>query len=88
MGVSTKHQGENDDMDDNYGYICVDCAMWQSNADSSGISEELVEAVTSVEEHWSVDCGEDGEHCVGFSMSPCDCCGSRLAGARHRAAII
>ena len=75
-------------MDDNYGYICTDCAMWQTNADSSGIPEELIELITSIEEHWAIDCGEDGEYCIEFSKSPCDCCGSRLAGSRHRAAII
>ena len=67
-------------------YICDNCAIWHANADSTGIEDQrrLIE-VTSVERSFDVDCGPDAEHCVTFSRSRCDACGTTLAGSRHRA---
>ena len=68
--------------------ICVDCAMFHANADTTGIDDPArVEEVTSVTGHYIVDCGDDGEGCAAFSWSRCDACGTPLGGARHRAYV-
>lgn len=75
--------------DDDALWVCWDCAMWHANGElSDGISPDRVDAVTGYVGVLSVDCGEDGEHCVTFSWSSCDACGDRLGGERHRAFVV
>lgn len=66
--------------------ICVDCAMFHANADTTGIEDEVrVAEVTGVTEHFIVASGDDDDNYTAFSWRRCDACGSTLGGARYRA---
>jgi len=72
--------------------VCSDCANWITNRDLSGATDEDAERVVRAVEAFCVetgaylfvDCGDDDEHCTGFSPNRCDICAA-LPGARHRA---
>lgn len=73
--------------------VCVECTDWLANADPTGLdySYEEDEASVRLEEIQKgeremidggyIDLCYDGED-MGFSINPCDCCGTRLYGAR------
>lgn len=82
-------------------WLCEDCTMVAVNDDSTGIESarrerEVRAAVHDMGPHLVCDSGtdtdehgdqrEDGYN--EFSARPCDCCGSQLAGARTRFAIL
>jgi hypothetical protein len=82
-------------------WLCVDCLMVAVNGDDSGIEgDDRKRAVrTGVEmlgRHLVPDFDsetedEHGNIHVGvreFSSTTCDCCGSHLAGSRHRFAVL
>lgn len=76
------------------GHACADCTMMIANGDSSGI-EDYPAWETAVEAHNATDSGKYhvvmncSEDCEGyFSTSPCDFCGSHLAGDRHPIAFL
>lgn len=70
--------------------VCVDCASWIANGDTTGIGdperEAEVRASARIPEghHVALTCSDECEG--GFSWSPCGACGSRLGGDRHPAA--
>jgi len=78
-------------LDDHF-MVCTDCLMIIANDDASGLDysldeaaaaereKEIREAIADLEGHIAVgDSGNDEE----FSVSPCECCGTREAGKRH-----
>lgn len=74
-------------------WLCQDCTMYAVNGDTSGIESEkrereVVEGVNSLGPHLVPDFGDDGEGEEEFSRTPCDACGTRLAGSRTRFAIL
>ena len=69
--------------------ICNDCASWHANADLSGVDDETrIAEVKAFPDSLAVDCGENEEYCDTFSKYPCEACGTRLAGHRHRAFLL
>ena len=65
--------------------MCIDCAMWQANADDSGIPAECVDqvhAASGVDAGWHVVVGDETTY-NDYSRYPCDVCGSKLHGARQ-----
>jgi hypothetical protein len=82
-------------------WLCSDCMIVQVNDDATGIeSEARVEAVyrglreladshpnptAHVSMHFDP---ETGDGCEDFSACACGACGTRLAGARYRFAIV
>lgn len=86
-------------IDDDF-MVCTDCLMIIANDDASGLDYSLGEeeaevreqeirgAITEIqreEGHIAVGDSDRGDE---FSSSPCACCGSRLAGARHHCVIL
>ena len=86
-------------IDDDF-MVCTDCLMIIANDDASGLDyslgeegaearmREIREAIEDIQR-------EEGQIAVGdsdrddeFSSSPCACCGTRLAGARHHCVIL
>lgn len=77
-------------------HMCVDCAMWNANADDSSMDDETVQRVVGAaaelgRDGWVVVVGGEvdengepnGEHRDhDFSWSACDVCRSRLGGSR------
>jgi hypothetical protein len=65
------------------GEVCVDCAMWHANGDTSGIDDPEHEArVRLVTQH--VIIGEP----VGFSWRRCEACGDSRGGDRFDASFV
>lgn len=62
---------------------CEDCLIAIANADFTGLDDARAEEVQAGMErrNWLLigDTANDDE----FSSTPCDVCGTRLAGARH-----
>lgn len=58
--------------------MCVDCAMWHANGDTSGMSAETEQRVTGADPGGWVIVGEPD----GFSWRACDLCGTTLGGDR------
>jgi hypothetical protein len=82
-------------------WFCQDCLMVEVNGDYSGIDygsayanpdqrcREIDEGLTKFGPHLVPDFdSETGEGCEEFSRRQCDCCGSPLAGSRHRFAVL
>lgn len=70
-------------------WICADCATWNANGDSSGMSAEDETRVIAAEsaaaaDGWSVLIGDEIEE---FSKYSCDLCKSPLAGRRFEALL-
>src|SRR5690554_5571867 len=85
---------------DNDFMVCTDCLMIIANDDASGLDyslgeeeaevreQEIRRAITEIQrEEGQIDVG-DSDRDNEFSPSPCACCGTRLAGARHHCAIL
>jgi hypothetical protein len=73
--------------------VCVDCAMLIANGDARSGMDSATEArcragiakESTVGGIWFLS-GEDSEY--AFSWRECDCCASRLGGARREAAVL
>lgn len=77
---------------DNEFMVCADCQMIIANDDASGLDyrldeeasaqrkAEIRECIEAVDGHISLG---DSEKDEDFSSQGCDCCGTRLAGARY-----
>ena len=88
-----------DSIDDDF-MVCTDCLMIIANDDASGLDYSLGEEEAEVREQEIRGAiteiqREEGQIAVGdsdrddeFSSSPCACCGTRLAGARHHCVIL
>ena len=88
-----------DIIDDDF-MVCTDCLMIIANDDASGLGyslgEEEAEArELEIREAIAEIRQDEGQIAVGdsnrddeFSSSPCACCGTRLAGARHHCVIL
>lgn len=63
--------------------VCDDCTSWAVNGDVSGNSDDWTQPDVDLSVWTYNDDGED----TNFSQSPCDMCGSRLAGNRTRFAL-
>jgi hypothetical protein len=86
-------------IDDDF-MVCTDCLMIIANDDASGLDYSLGEEEAEVREHEIREAiaeiqREEGQIAVGdsdkddeFSSSPCACCGTRLAGARHHCVLL
>jgi hypothetical protein len=86
-------------IDDDF-MVCTDCLMIIANDDASGLDYSLGEEEAEVREQEIRGAiteiqREEGQIAVGdsdrddeFSPSPCACCGTRLAGARHHCVIL
>jgi hypothetical protein len=77
--------------------VCTDCIMFIANGDLTGLDyhygeqadERKAEIIAGVESCLPGQVGAgDGEHDQEFSRYGCDCCGTPLAGARHRANVL
>jgi hypothetical protein len=82
--------------------VCVDCAAVIANADWESALEgytgdEKLQRASAIESgitlnrpgYWVLTCcGDDENDCTYFSSWPCDCCNSRLGGARHSAGVL
>jgi hypothetical protein len=74
-------------------WLCDDCTIYAVNGDTSGIPDEdekrVVKGVNALGPHLVPDFdSETGEGMEEFSRTTCDGCGTRLAGGRHRFAIL
>lgn len=67
--------------------VCYDCFLVVCLDNRDNMSDERIEAVELgisdlSAEYGYLFCG-DAENELEFSCSPCECCGSNLAGTRH-----
>lgn len=75
------------------GACCVDCALFLANGEvSPGVDEDALVAAI-VRRHPppaypTLACDGNAHDCDPFSSAPCDCCGSLLAGERHRFVVL
>lgn len=79
-------------------WICTDCAVFHANGPDDLDAETVEQIAAGVERetkaggHWALDGVRDGEPEGSdqreFSWHACACCGSKLGGSRHRAAVI
>jgi hypothetical protein len=75
-------------------WLCTDCLIYAVNGDTSGIESpererEVVEGVNALGPHLVPDYDVETEDGIlGFTRRQCDACGTRLAGERHRFAIL
>lgn len=79
-------------------WICVDCLFFHANGDlpddaaASAAVLAGTERETAAGGRWSLDGPRDGEaegsDVNDFSWRACACCGSKLGGSRHRAAVV
>jgi len=88
-----------DIIDDDF-MVCTDCLMIIANDDASGLDYSLGEAEAEAREQEIREAiaeiqREEGQIAVGdsgrddeYTSSPCPCCGTRLAGARHHCVIL
>ncbi len=66
--------------------LCTCCALWLANRDHSGCEDDACTPMALLADADVVlTCTDDCE--ASFSTSPCDGCGSHLAGDRHPAVI-
>lgn len=66
--------------------VCADCVLFIANGDLPEDADEYLKNVAYMEQsdgpgHWTVRASGDSE----FGSTPCDCCGSSLAGDRRPA---
>ena len=79
-------------------WVCADCCMFHANGPDDLDAETVERIVAGCEREakaggrWALDGPREGEHEEAdtnpFSWRPCACCGSKLGGSRHRAAVI
>lgn len=68
--------------------ICVDCALWHANGDTSGMdadTEARVMDASGVEDGYHVVVLDFGTE---FTRRACDACHSPLGGARYDASFV
>ena len=78
--------------------VCVECYMLEATGDASELSYHYPEreAATRLQEiesgfkRLTADGGHlaTGEDLAEFAKSPCECCGTALAGSRHGLLVI
>ena len=66
------------------GEICVDCAMFHANNDTSGMDEDTFTRVVQGATGYRIVVGGD----AGFSWQWCDACDSPLGGDRCNAVFL
>lgn len=88
-----------DIIDDDF-MVCTDCLMIIANDDASGLDYSLGEeeaearkweirgAIAEIQREEEQIAVGDSDRAHEFSSSPCACCGTRLAGARHHCVIL
>jgi hypothetical protein len=69
---------------------CEDCLMYLANGD---VPEERPNLVDDIRKEWpswgtEFDLVIGGDETDEFSWSSCDCCGSRLGGARYKFRVL
>jgi hypothetical protein len=81
-------------------WLCDDCLFYAVNGDTSGIDDpqrerDVIEGVNALGPHlvpdFDSEVPEDADEDNGieeFSWKPCDACGTRLGGGRHRFAVL
>ncbi len=77
-------------------WVCVDCLFALANGeypdDATRAAEIEAGETRELPYRWALDGPHEGESEEAdqdpFSWRPCACCGSRLGGSRHRAALI
>jgi hypothetical protein len=70
-------------------WCCVDCLMLVANGDASGMDDETEARCTKgIESYDGYLVCNDHDDDKEFSSSPCDVCGSHLAGSRHHLAAL
>jgi hypothetical protein len=75
-------------------WLCDDCTIYAVNGDMSGIESErrerqVVEGVNELGPHLVPDFDSETDDGIEeFSRRPCDACGTRLGGGRHRFAVL
>lgn len=74
-------------------WVCQDCYFFIVNGDLPEDSEDEARVLRGVGDLNWVPNGpsedeEEGADYMEFSNSMCDCCGTYLAGSRHRVAIL
>lgn len=82
-------------------WLCQDCLFAAVNGDFSGLDgtyskeaserryQEIVAGLKKLGPHLVPDFdSEAGKGIEDFSRRTCDCCGTRLAGDRHRFAVL
>ena len=75
--------------DETYIELCVDCGMFLANGTIPYGDESEWAGIAERWDGWHLavgNCPEEDCECVGFTMSPCDGCGSRLGGSRYHGA--
>jgi hypothetical protein len=64
--------------------VCTDCALVLVNGDDSGVpADRLAEVLAGVGRIGPGVAGCNSSLDLEFSWAACECCGSRLGGARH-----
>jgi len=73
--------------------VCADCFIIEATGDASGLdyyykpkeSEKRLQAIESGFKELTKEGGHlaTGEILAEFAKSPCECCGTHLAGSRH-----
>lgn len=71
-----------DTMINDNSFVCVDC-YWDHH-EGRAMKDQ---SVTWADNTYGEDESGDAEGVIDFSSSPCACCGTTLAGSRHRMAI-
>jgi hypothetical protein len=74
-------------------YMCDDCTIVAVNGDDTGLDDATAARVAAGLETLPANTvpnfdGETGEGVLEFTARPCSCCGTPLAGSRHRFAVL
>jgi hypothetical protein len=74
-------------------WFCADCLIVAENGYADDITDERQDDIRNGLARWGAHLvpdfdSETGDGIHEFSARPCDCCGSRLAGERHRYAVL
>ena len=78
--------------------VCADCFIIEATGDASGLdyyyepneSKKRLQAIEDGFKRLTADNGHlaTGEDLAEFAKSPCECCGTALAGSRHGLLVI
>jgi hypothetical protein len=83
-------------IDDSF-MVCEECMMiiatgdyshLQYDYDENGADERVVEIDTAIDQVEGEIVPGNSEHDEEFSIKPCECCKSQLAGSRHHCVIL
>lgn len=67
--------------------VCVDCLFFIANGDLPDDEKDAARVVAGVES-FAPGYVVAGDETDEFSWRPCECCGSKLGGSRHGAAVL